>query len=382
MFLDSLKYSQFEGESKEWFLEKTEFNKINLIVGKNASGKTMTLNIIKNTAGLVSGDRSLFTSGNHYLVFKKNDGTIMRYNLEITNKKVKREQFIINDRTLLNRGDNGEGMIWAEELDKEIRFQVPINELACVNRRDSIQHPFFEDLYTWGKNLLHYNFGTPLGKDKVLAVVKAKDNEEKDEINLKDTENVVFLLSEGIKKFGDSFKREIIDDINLLGYNIEDIEVSNTDMVSASIPTDIKVVHIKEAGIEGKITQMELSQGMFRALSLIIQLNLAQLSSTPSCIVIDDIGEGLDFQRSIALINLLIDKVQNSEVQLIMSTNDRFVMNNVPLEYWQVIQRNKNKCHILNYRNSKEIFDEFKFTGLNNFDFFSTEFYLSGLESK
>jgi hypothetical protein len=63
-----------------------------------------------------------------------------------------------------------------------------------------------------------------------------------------------------------------------------------------------------------------------------------------------------------------------------MSTNDRFVMNNVPLEYWQVIQRDGGKCKIFNYKNSKEKFDDFEYTGLNNFDFLATDFINSEWE--
>jgi len=45
-----------------------------------------------------------------------------------------------------------------------------------------------------------------------------------------------------------------------------------------------------------------------------------------------------------------------------------------------VIERKSNKCKIYNYSNSKKYFDEFSFTGLNNFDFFKNEFHLKGLE--
>ena len=113
---------------------------------------------------------------------------------------------------------------------------------------------------------------------------------------------------------------------------------------------------------------------MFRAFSLLIQINFALLNGTPSCIIIDDIGEGLDFDRSCALIELLMEKVKGSSVQLVMATNDRFVMNKVPLEYWTVLRREEGKTRIYNYANSKEIFDEFSFTGLNNFDFLATDF--------
>jgi hypothetical protein len=117
-----------------------------------------------------------------------------------------------------------------------------------------------------------------------------------------------------------------------------------------------------------------MSQGMFRALSVLIQVNHAVMTSAPSCILIDDIGEGLDFERSCALIKLIIEKAETSSVQLIMSTNDRFVMNAVPLQDWSVLARQGPRCRVYNYANSKAAFDEFKFTGLNNFDFLATDF--------
>ena len=82
----------------------------------------------------------------------------------------------------------------------------------------------------------------------------------------------------------------------------------------------------------------------------------------------------IDFERSAALIKILIEKAKRSSVQLIMTTNDRFVMNNVDLEYWCVVERLQRGCKIHNYRNSKEAFDEFELTGLSNFDFFAGDF--------
>ena len=117
---------------------------------------------------------------------------------------------------------------------------------------------------------------------------------------------------------------------------------------------------------------------MFRVLSLIIQVNYSLLAKQPSCILIDDIGEGLDFERASAMVKLLISKAQTGLVQLIMTTNDRFIMNGVPLEYWSVIERTPGLAKLHNIHNSKEIFDDFKFTGLNNFDFFATQFYIEG----
>ena len=65
-----------------------------------------------------------------------------------------------------------------------------------------------------------------------------------------------------------------------------------------------------------------------------------------------------------------------------MSTNDSFIMNAVDIENWAVIMREGNKISLYNYENSREIFEEFKFTGLNNFDFYASEFFRSGFQDE
>jgi hypothetical protein len=92
--------------------------------------------------------------------------------------------------------------------------------------------------------------------------------------------------------------------------------------------------------------------------------------------LIDDIGEGLDYTRSTALISLLMNKVEWTKMQLIISTNDQFVMDAMPLKYWSVIKRSAGFAKMYNYLNSKKLFDSFQFTGLGNFDFFSSNYYL------
>lgn len=139
---------------------------------------------------------------------------------------------------------------------------------------------------------------------------------------------------------------------------------------------------VDESDLSDVTDQTEMSQGMFRALSLLIQLNYSILSKSPSCILIDDIGEGLDYERAKNLIDLIIEKVKDTNIQVIMTTNDRFIMNKIPLEFWSVIQRLPGKALFYNYQNSKETFDEFKYSGLSNFDFFETQFFITGFEKE
>jgi len=88
--------------------------------------------------------------------------------LHFENDKVIEEKFLIDNAVYLIRSINGEGGIWAEELNQKIRFQTPPSEIAAFTRRDSIQHKFLEPLYTWAGSLRHYNFVSPLGKNNYV----------------------------------------------------------------------------------------------------------------------------------------------------------------------------------------------------------------------
>lgn len=377
MQLESIKYSEFEDEPNEWDLEKFDAGKVNLIVGKNASGKTRTLNLINNLARLIRGDtKPTFDSASFDASFSHN-GDNYRYTLDISQGKVKTEQFAQKDKILLSRGHDGVGKIFAEKLGKEMDFQTPVSELAISVRRDNIQHPFFEPLYEWAFSVFHYAFGTPLGKDIFGIFRKSASETGLSEPDPKNTALVVGIYQMGEKKFQDQFKTAVKSDLKKIGYDISDIGLGRPSRMATADPTgELTGIWIKETGLKGKTEQTDISQGMFRALSLIIQLNYSIMALEPTCILIDDIGEGLDFERSCLLIELLLEKVKRSKAQLIMATNDRFVMNNVPLEVWTVLYRDGYHCKVFNIKNAKEKFENFRFTGLNNFDFFASD-YLS-----
>ena len=149
MILKSLEYSQFSGKPNAWYLEQFLLGKINLIVGKNATGKTRILNVIKGISSLLAGKHKLgYTSGAYKMIFDKS-GQNIEYTLCFESSEIFEEKLTIDNVVLLDRGLKGAGSIFAKELNSKMNFQAPVNELACVARRDSVQHPFFEDLYQW-----------------------------------------------------------------------------------------------------------------------------------------------------------------------------------------------------------------------------------------
>ena len=283
-----------------------------------------------------------------------------------------REKLTKGDTPLLTRSVGSYGRIHAEEVQREIKFEVPGHQLAVVAKRDAAQHPFLEPLFQWGKAVRYFEFGKGLGHMNLGIPVK----ELVFPLNEKDTTQVLPVFDKGLRSLGTPFKEAIMADMASLGYPIEDITLRKSPRIQllAPVPLDVVGVAVKESDLACYTDQINMSAGMFRALSVIVQVNYLTMSGVGTCILVDDVGEGLDFDRSCKLIELLRSKSKQSAVQLIMSTNDRFVMNKVPLEEWCYLIRNGHRVRVLNYHNAREEFERFKRTGLNNFDLLATNY--------
>ena len=387
MQLKEIKFCRFKGQPNEWSIEGKpqkgvfeqwlSFDKITLITGKNASGKTKTIDVIRHIADLLSGDVQLsqltplgYGTAEYQLKFNDDD-SLIEYSLDFEGGKISQETLSVDGEEKLNRI---QGELWYEGAGKKLEFETDDSILA-VSKRDKKQHSFFEKLYSWGKNLNHYRFGSQLGKNAFIKDINAVRDDKP--ANLKNVDEVGAFFVRGSRQFP-HFIDTILDDMKKISYDIKEV----TTGLLKNFPIPAYCLNVQENDLDDITDQQEMSQGMFRALSLLIQLNYSLSGKIPSCILIDDIGEGLDFDRSVSLIDLIISKVKNSSVQLIMTTNDRFVMNKVPLEYWSVIQRSPHKALFYNYQNSRETFEEFLYTGLSNFDFLSSEFYIENFEKE
>jgi len=382
MKLESIKYYRSEAEKGEWCIEgKPEndeygqwctFGDINLIVGQNATGKTNTLKVIRDIADLLAGDDGLsellYDTARYEIEFLNHEQKIV-YALKFKNAKVLEEKLFVDGKLLLERDNNGVGKL----SDSSIKFKPTENKLFALIIREALQHPLFEELHEWGKSLTHYHFGGFMGKDTM-----ARDPNE--EFDFKNSSHAIAAFEKAKNNFGAEFIETIRADMGTMGYSVENIGTAPLKIMKKRLNSSVGeypiALFVKETDINDITDQSEMSQGMFRALSLIIQLNYSLLAKMPSCILIDDIGEGLDYGRAKSLIDLIISKASVSSVQILMTTNDRFVMNKMPLEYWSIINRYGQKSLFYNYRNSAKVFDEFELIGLSNFDFFSSNYFL------
>ena len=178
-------------------------------------------------------------------------------------------------------------------------------------------------------------------------------------------------FQKGKEEFGDQFISELIEGMKQLGFDIVDVDVAEKDGVLGICVDEGNYI----------VMQQDMSQGMFRTLSLFIMMSYTNLSKSSLCLLIDDMGEGLDFNSSRKMMDI-IKKIDNSNLQFFMTTNDRYVMNQIPLRFWTIIDREyTNKFVFYVYTNAKEHFTHFKYTGLNNSAFLTTGVYRTGFGS-
>jgi AAA15 family ATPase/GTPase len=365
MILSALKYTRYTGEPREWSIigrddDYAYFGNMNLLVGKNASGKSRTLNVIREIADLLAGKinfrQAISPSGYYELIFK-NENHSYKYILSFKDRAVTDEVLSYNDKVILDRNKK----IFIDAEKQKLLSGIKDNELA-VALFDTEGNPYCPDLVLWGQSLRNHMFASRMEKNQSV-----KDYTQSTE----DSQDIepVHTFFRGRELFGEDFASEIKADMSELGYSISDIDIKETAGGYS--------LFIEENG-EYAVSQRDMSQGMFRALSLFIMLCYARMSNLSLCMLIDDMGEGLDFDRSPIIIDMVIKKINNSNMQFFMTSNDRHVMNQISLKYWSVISRDRSRSIFYDYRNSKGIFDDFKYTGLNNFDFLATDFYKEG----
>jgi energy-coupling factor transporter ATP-binding protein EcfA2 len=375
MQLKNFEYKQYEGDKRAWTVEPASFGPINLLVGRNASGKTRILNVMVGLARLLAGKQQApFGTGDFKTTLVTPNGKSFVYEVSMQKNLVTREYLSCGGDQYLIREGSGPGKIKTAPKGKMVDFQVKPNQLAIFSKRDSLQYPFLEEIAAWAEGAEHYEFAALFGPNAIgspgmiVSESQVKDPEKILSRDFAHREILQLLVAAAIDRYGDAFKKSIFADMNKVGYELDDMGIGVLSEISMSPPPI--GIWVKERDLQCNTEQNQMSLGMFRALSAVIRMNLPQFTNAPSAVFLDDVGEGLDFERSVGLIKILIEKAEKGGFQLFMTSNDRFVMNEVPLKYWSVIVRMGSLVKVKNYENSRDEFNKFEKLGLNNFDYF------------
>src|SRR5947208_211494 len=118
MQLDQIAYIQFRGKPAEWGVEGFTLGRINLLVARNATGKSRIINIIANLAKrFFKGDTDFNHPGEYQILFR-NGHESWDYTFEFDNYEVLKERLIYNGNDVLQRGKGGMGQIEALDVDR------------------------------------------------------------------------------------------------------------------------------------------------------------------------------------------------------------------------------------------------------------------------
>jgi predicted ATPase len=378
--LQTISYREHPGKPLEWTLDCLTLGQVNLLVGKNATGKSRALSVISSLAKIIRGEMPPIPECGFDATFIDSKNRTLRYVLRANTGKVLEEMVFLDGSPKLKRDERSLELYYEESATHWVTHEPSESEISAVARKDKKQHPFLLPLHDWAEALRNYDFGEQLGRRSMAIGITA---ENLPDVNDRD-QNMVVGIFRKAKTAYPGFVEAVMADMKSLGYSLLEIDATVPDHMQFTLqipggaspfaPGKILALGVRENGIEGMFFQDTISQGMFRALSVLVQVHFSQLSGRAHCIVIDDIGEGLDFERSSQLIEILQRKAKDSKFQLIMATNDQFVMNHVPLDAWSVLQRKGNHVSVRNIHNSKPVFEDFRFIGLSNFSFFEMDF--------
>lgn len=356
-----MKLIRLSYKEEDWELENILFESVSLIVGKNSTGKSKTLTTIDLLGKILTQKINLSPRVEWCIGIKSNKNEIITYTFRTSaNDEVEVifEEVKIDDKVVLLR-DNTEKAVVYNELDKKDEdIYPPTTKLAIHTNRDIKKYPYFEDIALWAEQSYGFKFGN-ISPDKPFSQQK---------YNLLTTVEEIPELYKSLENETKSeIQKTIIDNLKIIGFDINELFLIQVDSKSSYL-------FIRENDVKSIIFFSNLSQGLFRCLSLLIFLEFLIAKRKPASIIIDDLCEGLDYERATKLGKLVFDKCLENDIQLIATSNDAFLMEAVDLKYWNVLQRSGSVVTSINHTTNPKLFEDFKFTGLSNFDFFSSDY--------
>jgi hypothetical protein len=291
--------------------------------------------------------------GNFDFTFIREDEKLLSYIINRDKNSIITEKLLIDQELVLDRSKGITKLYSFSKKDFET-ITPPDNKLVLHIRRDKEEYPYLEDIALWAERTHFFKFGQ-------IHTNSFLDGDVTGE-KLTTVEDIPALM----KELDESSKYEIIEEFNMLGYDLEELYTKQE--------SGKDVLYIREKGLKYGLRQNHLSQGMFRALALIVFIHYLNEKVKVKTIIVDDLGEGLDYERATKLGELIFKKLEKTNIQFIASSNDNFLMDVVDIKYWSILKRSDNTVNVYNYHNSKEKFDNFKFSGLSNFDLFSSDY--------
>lgn len=335
--LDEIIFDEKDDGQLFWKYDQFKFDDLNLIIGPNASGKTQFLKRmvfmreVHNLVSIPAQIRTIFTSKAKFSVLE-NDIKIGQVTYELTygpgnqiNEKIHDEnkksyfEVKINEATLY------------DEQTKEMKSFLYNNSVSITKQVRNMTNSFsticmIGDFF---RSIL------VLQADKFnLTNIKLGKNEI---IPSDDMENISAVVLNWKDSYPELYN-QLITRFKLFFETVNGFDKK----VLANIPGEI--IALNENEVKEKVAIFDMSSGMVRILTLLalpLVRDLVHKNKTinivPSLILIDEVDNGLDYER----IGLIIDhlEAESDFIQVVVSSHSPVVCNFINPKNWRIFNR-------------------------------------------
>lgn len=334
----------FTYKTMGWTLTKVDFNRQSLVVGQNATGKTKLLESISTIINTILMKDINWKGMSYFTAQLEFDGDMsLQYDINFSAGKIVEEKLVnvITNQILVSR--NNQTCLFYDEDG----INLPENSTALTAKLDIVKYREAASIMQWAQTTRSITFS-------LLHI---------DKFNQMRLGNI--SMEDMYEALDDDERKLICRYMNDLHYHLNNIQEINLD-------ENIKYIVVEEEGVD-IFPNFYLSNGMYRVLYILFYM-LYISKQNVKCIMVDDLGEGLDYDRSTNLGKIVFQFCAEHAIQLIATSNDNFLMNVVPLNNWIVLKRKTTIVEAISITSHKTLFDKFMKTGLRNFDIISTDF--------
>ena len=219
--------SSFGYKASGWeLMEMCALKQTNLLVGKNASGKTRTVKALQNVTGflcmksVVFGVKSFKTK----LAFINPDDSnwSLTYLFEVQNGEVMSEQLTCNEKTLIKRGAT-KTLFYGETINP------PQEKLVTQVRRDRDAYPEVEMLMAWAEGVVAVSC-SDINPFTIMMGPAGYINP--------------LLFSDLVNKLNKEDKKAVIENAKKLGYDISDLTPikANSEMKLVAVKVGFPII--------------------------------------------------------------------------------------------------------------------------------------------
>jgi len=362
-------YDANSDSTHHWTLTNLTFSKFTIIAGLNGTGKTKTCNVIRNTVMKIIEPMKVLMVGNTDLTFNISENQSYKFMISIEEdinrrRRINKEElYDVGETAVLFSRDNllfNRRVIYDATSKKHTDYSPPDDTLTFHVRRDKVSYPYIEEIITEMKKFHFLDSEEP----PALAAGDISGGKSPTQLPIQILPSLTPLWYEKIEP---GKKIEILDDLNSLDFPIKNIFVKEIIIAGQRIP----MLYFEEEGVKGTYDFFQISSGMKKILFVIVFLHLIEKGS---CVLMDNVGDGLDFKRSVNILPI-IEKIA-ADKQIIISTNNEILLNQTDIRNWNILFREGDIVKAYNYENSKEQLTKFANTGLSNYEYFQDKYFL------